>query len=387
VTGNARVKAAAVIAASGLRAGQQVSRAELDATVQKMFDTGFFSGVNYRYDLKTTAGVTGYIVTLQVTEEALQTPVELDIPGQDPEQLWRQLKAADDLIDRQIPGNDRASAYFAHVVEGVLRKSGHPDEIMMKTEGNVYGGKAWLVCRPVHLPKVAAISFEGNSAIRADVLEKALTKVAMGEDFTERDFRRKVVLNLTPLYEELGRLTVKFTQIKMERSGNDAVAVTTVVNEGPVWNLGNVALKGDSLPEKDLLEAAHFATGAPANWKQLLLSIGDMEKVLKRNGYIQAGSNPVRSFRDTGQVVDVAVEVNKGPQFHFGTLTIEGVDNDTSQRLHGLWKLAAGAPMDEFYVREYLRSVMPSLRGIVKDSQSQLRMHENHVVDVMITFR
>src|SRR5579871_6027459 len=94
VAGNARIPAAAVIAVSGLGMGQPISRAPLDAAVQKLFETGFFTSVNYRYDPRTVDGVNGYVVTLQVAEEPARAQIVLDIPGEDPEQLWQQLKAA-----------------------------------------------------------------------------------------------------------------------------------------------------------------------------------------------------------------------------------------------------------------------------------------------------
>src|ERR1017187_2874783 len=238
VAGNARLAATAVIAASGLRVGQIVTRAQLDAAAQKLADTGFFASVSYRYDPKAAGGVTGYALTLQVTEEAARTPVELDIPGQDAERLWQQLKSADALIDRQMPNNERASAYYKRAIEAVLRKSNHPEEIVMKTEADLPTGKTWVAFRPAHLPKVAAIRFEGNAAIAGSALQAALAKVAMSQDYTERDFRRKLELNLRPLYEELGRLTVAFPHVNMASAGDAAVAVTAGIDEGPEWRLG-----------------------------------------------------------------------------------------------------------------------------------------------------
>src|SRR5580704_6844952 len=98
VAGNARLTTAAVIAASGLRTGQAVKRAELDGAVQKLFQTGFFASVNYRCDPKPAGS--GYVVTLQISEEAAHMPVELDFPDVDAERLWQQIKSADPFIGR-----------------------------------------------------------------------------------------------------------------------------------------------------------------------------------------------------------------------------------------------------------------------------------------------
>ncbi|HLY19674.1 MAG TPA: POTRA domain-containing protein [Bryobacteraceae bacterium] len=382
VTGNERVAPAAVIAASGLRVGSAVTRTALDAAAQKTLDTGFFSNVSYRYDPKGK----GYAVTLQVTEEPAVTPVELDIPGQDTEKLWQQLKATDSLIDRRIPGNDRASTYFGHVMEAVLKKSDHPTEIVMKSESNL--SKMWLSCRPAHLPTVSAISFEGNYAITPTALKAALSKVTLGEEYTERDFLRKLELNIRPMYEQLGRLTVSFQKPRMVAAGADTVAVAAEIDEGPVWRLGNVDLNGDALPVAAMRDAAQFAVGAPANWTQFMISIQNMEKVLRRDGYLRVFSTPVRAFRATGEIVDVHVEVRKGLQFLFGKLYIDGLDADTRESLASQWKLPAGAPMNEFYITDYMRSVLPPLRGKFKTYRSEMRPHAGtNLMDVTLIFR
>ena len=387
VAGNERLAAAAVIAASGLRTGQTVARAELDAAAQKLFETGFFTSVNYRYDPKSAGGVAGYAVTLEISEEAARTPVELDIPGLDAEDLWRQLKSAGGLIGREMPNNDRASAYYKRAIEGALRKLNHPEEMVMETEADLHTGKMVVICRPAHLPKIAAIQFEGNAAIAEGTLQAAMAKVAMGQDYTERDFRRKLELNLRPLYEELGRLTVAFPSVKMADAGNAAVAITAGIDEGPVWRLGKVVLSGDALPLADMHDAARFAYGAPANWKQFLASVNKMEQALRRDGYITVASKPVRSFQEATQVVDVNVQVRKGPQFLFGELHIEGLDEATAQRLAALWKLPGGAPMNQPYTDEFVRSVMPLLRGKFRTFNSQLNIHKGaNVVDVTLKF-
>jgi outer membrane protein assembly factor BamA len=388
VTGNERLPAAAVIAASGLRVGQTATHADLDRAAQKLADTGLFSSVSYQYDPKTVGGVTGYAITLQVSEAPAHTAVELDLPGQDPERLWQQLKAADALIDKQMPSNDRASDYYKRAIERVLRKSNDTEEIVMKTEADLNSGRMMVVCRPAHSPKVTAIRFEGNAAIGAGALVAAMTRVAIGQDYSERDFRRMLELNVRPLYEELGRLTVAFPRVSMTGAGDGAVTVTAGVDEGPVWNLGKVALAGDTLPLADMHDAARFASGSPANWKQFLESVKKMEQVLRRDGYIKADAKPVRSFRESERIVDVSVEVKKGPQFVFGELHIEGLDAGTRERLAELWKLPGGAPMNALYVDDFFRAVMPSLRGKVKSVGSELHIRSGtHVADVTLKFR
>jgi outer membrane protein insertion porin family len=388
VAGNKRLPASAVIAASGLRVRQMATRAQLDAAAKKLADTGFFSSVTYKYEPETTAGATGYALTFLVTEQPAIVPVVLDIPDVDAERLWPQLKAADGLIDRQMPDNDLASAYYKRAIEVVLRKLNHPAEIVAKDESDLQSHRMWLVFRPANLPQIAAIRFEGNSAISARTLESAMSKVAIGQEYTERNFRRLMEYNLRPRYEDLGHLTVAFPRVTITQAGAAQVAVTAAVDEGPEWRLGKVVIKGDALPLADLYEAGRFSHGEPANWKQFMATVHDVEQVLRRDGYLKVSSNPVRSFQDAARIVDVNLEMTKGPQFLFGELHIEGLEEIVEERLTTLWNIPSGAPMNQPYIDEFITSAMPILRGKFRSFKSEMEFHPGEqVVDVTLKFR
>jgi outer membrane protein insertion porin family len=387
VSGNARLPTAALIAASGLRTGQAVTRAELDGAVQKLFQTGFFASVNYRFDPMPDGSGPGYALTLQVSEEAAHKPVELDFPDVDAERLWQQLKSADPFIDRQMPDNDRASEYYKRAIEAALRNSNHAEEIVMRPEADMSTGRSAVAFRPAHLPRIAAMRFEGNAAITSAALEAAMAKVAMGQEYTARDFRRMLELNVRPLYEDLGRLTVAFPSVKMVSAGDAAVAVTAAIDEGPAWRLGKVVLTGDALPLAEMLDAARFAYGVPANWRQFTAGLVKMEQVLRRDGYITVSSKPMRAFQQATQVVDVNVEVRKGPQFLFGELFIEGLDELTQHRVATLWALPAGAPMNQLYIDDFVRSAWPILKGKYRTFGSELHIRPGtNVADVTLKF-
>lgn len=108
MAGCERLQPAAVIAASGLRHEQVVSRKDLDAAAQKLFETGFFTSVNYRYDPKPASSAMGYAVTFQVSEELARLEVMLDFPSLDAGRLWDDLRSADGLLEKRMPDNERA---------------------------------------------------------------------------------------------------------------------------------------------------------------------------------------------------------------------------------------------------------------------------------------
>jgi outer membrane protein assembly factor BamA len=388
VSGNQRLPAAAVIAASGLRQGQAATHADLDKAAAKLAQTGLFSSVSYQYDPRTVGGVTGYALVLLVSEDTALATVVLDFPGEDAERLWQRLRSSDRLIDQRMPDNDRALDYFKRALEAALRKSNQAQEIVMKSEANLGSGRMTVVFRPAHLARVAAIRFEGNSAIAEAKLQAGMAKVEIGEEYSERDFRKKLELNLRPLYEDLGRLTMSFPRVTTAPAGDSAVTVTAAVDEGPGWRLGTVELTGDHLPLADMHDAVRFERGAAANWKEFMASVTKLEQVLRRDGYITVSSKPARAFHEDTQVVDVGVAFAKGPRYLFGELHIEGLDAATQQRLTALWQLPAGAPMNQPYIDEFVRSSWPLLKNKFRTFNSDLHIRPGqNIVDVTLKFR
>src|SRR5438094_86932 len=124
VEGNQRLRAAAIVQDSGLRLGQTVSRTDLDAAAQKLFETGFFTSMNYRYNPVAGKQPPQQAVTFVVAEDRADMPVRIEIPGMDEEKLWSELRTIEPLADRTMPHNDRASDLYCRALERVMKSLG-----------------------------------------------------------------------------------------------------------------------------------------------------------------------------------------------------------------------------------------------------------------------
>jgi len=389
VTGNVQLRAADIIAASGLKTGQTVTRDDFDAANQKLFETGLFTSVNYRYAAKMQGNVAGFSLTLEVAEEPAATEVILDIPGVDESKLWQDVARSDPFARPQMPHNERAVAYYQHAIENWLRAHNRQDQIVMEDESDLSRGTMAVVFVPANLPKIGEVVFAGNDAISNDALQRALVNVAPGQDYTDRMFRRMIELNLRPIYEEKGHLTVSFPHIAIADPAAATSTINVEVNEGPEWTLGKVDVAGDGLPIDPLKKAAQFPEGKLANWKQIQACIGKMEALIRRDGYLNVtSSKPERAFHEKERAVDLTIQVRKGQRFLFAALQINGFSPDLEQKARKLWKLAQGAPMDAAYPNEYIRSMLDSLHVQVKSISTSLHIRPGtNLVDVVLNFR
>src|SRR5260370_405127 len=78
VEANQRLPAAAIVQGSGLRVGQEVSRAVLDPAAQNLFETGLFTSMNYRYTPVEGKQPPQYAVTFVVAEDRADMPLRIE---------------------------------------------------------------------------------------------------------------------------------------------------------------------------------------------------------------------------------------------------------------------------------------------------------------------
>lgn len=387
VSGNSRFASADVIAASGLHAGQTATPAEFDAAVARLMDTGLFLSANYRYDPKSSRGKAGYSLTLLVGEDSQTGGVLLDFPDLDSKALWDELRKSNPLIRPEMPANSRAETYYRTAIEAALKAHGRQSRVVSGSEGDLVAKMVTTVFRPADLPRISEVQFAGNQAISAKTLHEALDRVTVGEEFTERSFRQRVELNLRPLYEEKAMLAVRFDAPSIVANRPGAVAVTVPVEEGPPWKLGKVTIHGDPQAE-DLFRAGRFPEGKLATSLAMNAAVEEMQNFLKKDGYVAVRSKLNRTFHPENSTVDLAIDVARGVQFTFGELQISGLPDSLRMEVASLCKLMSGAPYDQPYFEEYLRSAAKFLGNRIRGLSQEMRPRPGtRVIDLILAFK
>ncbi len=346
----------ALIRASGLSVGMPAGDAEFHAAAEKLEQTGFFQSVQYRYG--TSPAHKGYTVTFTVVDESRTLPARIDIPGIDENAAWKALADADPLLTRSVPANDTAQSRYLRALESWATANGHPEKLTLRTDGGMNGANPTAVFEPAEMLHIEGLHFHGTRALTVEILDRALTQVALGSDYTEARFRELLELRLRPFYEDRGYLAVDFVRVSAEQNANGSVEVTTEVSEGHQYTLGRVDIDGpNTLPVEEMRKAAGFNTHETVNWTEFLNSVSEMERPLRRNGYIDVRSKPDRLLDDANNIVNVTIHVTPGPQFHFGRLDLTGLQPDLEQTARQMWQMRPGDPFDGDYPDEFLRAL------------------------------
>uniref|UniRef100_Q026E2 Outer membrane protein/protective antigen OMA87-like protein n=1 Tax=Solibacter usitatus (strain Ellin6076) TaxID=234267 RepID=Q026E2_SOLUE len=387
VAGNERLPAAAILRATGVRPGQAATLETLDAAVSRLFETGLFTSLNYRYEQIPGSDPAAYIVTFQLLEDRADTDVRIEIAAIDEASIWKDLAAADPLVTRRMPHNDRAGDFYCRAVERVLERAGRHEKIVVSSSVDLATRRMETTLVPANPPKVTDVRFQGIHALSSAALRDAVGRIVIDNRYSEREFRQVLDLNVRPMYEERGYLKVEFPSIRLTPAAGD-LSIDVQVIEGTPWTLGTASLIGDHLPEEAMRKASALWEVHTANWKLILEAITRMEKVLRREGYLGVTSKPVRLFRDDGRTVDLRIEVTKGKQFVLGALSIAGLSDRDRMRAEKLFRIKPGEPLDQPYLEDYVKQCLDFLGNSVKGFDSKLSLRgDTNLVDLTLTFK
>ncbi|HEX5229903.1 MAG TPA: hypothetical protein VFW44_19460 [Bryobacteraceae bacterium] len=370
---------------AGLRLGSPADKALFDSAAQKLNDTGLFDAVNYRY---APGPHRGYALTLSLADPKVLSAATIDIPGADEGEIWNWLAAQYPMLNRKVPSNDAGQTFVAHQLEDHVSRLLDGHHLAAKLQTDLLTGKLSISLQPDPLPQIAALRFTGQSELTAEQLADLIPKVAKENGYLDRSFRQIVDLNLRRAYEEHGMYRVRFPSIVAERGSGWTVSVTTAIEEGSKFTLGDVQIVGDNLPVDAMFKVAKFQKGQIANWTQIQNSIWELEKPVKRMGYLNAAAVPERIFHDDQHILDLKLSVRRGPLFRFGLLQIVGLPPNLEAQARKAWSLMPGDPFDYDYPRDFFRGFFRSVdsRQFKKFDFNMQKGSGENVMDFVLKF-
>lgn len=385
VEGNHEIAAENIIAASGLKHGQVVQKADFDAARNRLLATGAFTGVGYEY--KPSADNSGYDAVLQVTEAAPFFAYRFEDLPASADVLRAALRKAEPLFGDRIPGSEAVIDRYAKAIQQAL---GNNHQVTGKIEEDSPDDVVVVFRPPTAPPNVAQVRFVGNDALPSTTLLSRMSEVATGIPYTEINIRKRLDAAIRPLYEARGRIRVSFPKIEAAKADNvNGVVVTITVNEGASYNLGTVSFTGVPSGEAvQLQKLVDLKKGDIANFDDVNAGLDKVYKHFRNNGYIHMTSKVDRNIHDEDHIVNLTVAIDTGPQYHFGKLEINGLDIIGEPAVRKMWGAMEGKPFQPDYPEAFLARVRDE--GIFDNlgkTRSETRINDaSKTVDVALFF-
>lgn len=390
VEGNRNYTSQQVLRLAGLDIGQVAGKAEFDAARDRLVASGFFEMVAYTFEPAPNQG--GEIGTFQVTEVEPAYPVRFEALGVAADELEAMLRAKDPLFSTaSVPPSKPVIDRYTGWIEEFLASKGPAQKVVARVD-TAGSDKLAIVFRPArNLPVVAQVTFDGNKAVTQNDLRDAISGVAVGVPYTEEHFRELLNTGVGPLYEARGRLRVAFTRIRTEQAKDvQGLHVFVTLEEGDSYQLSKLEIGGPSpLRPDDLLKAGDIPTGEVVNFDRIGEGLERMRKALLHAGYMDARLTTSRAVDDAKKEVIVTVNVEPGPLFTMGKLTVTGLDLDGEAEIRKIWAIQEGKPFNADYPQLFLNSVRE--RGLFDNlgsTKPETKINDqDHTVDVTLMFR
>ena len=381
VTGNKVFSAEAIARASGLETGRVVNAANLRRSIELLTATGAFETLSYRY--RTEGGKLA--VTFEVQEVADLYPVGFERLGKPDAELSKLLSDKVPLFGPQIPATGAMIQRIVDALEGSLG---------MKVAGRLLPkapGKLVMTFRPtVPPPVIAYVLFEGSAVLRAEDLQKAFYQVSVGVPYTEERVHELLDASIRPLFEEKGRLQVRFGPFRAAESTQaTGLLVGVPVEDGEEFAFGKIRFAGQGLlTEKELARMARLEEGELANFALVNKALAEIEGRYKRGGYLKVKSAVERALSEKTKTVDLTIRIQQGDRYLFRQLEIKGLDINAAAAVRKRWAVQRGQPFDASYPEVFRKRIEEEAMfdQLAKTASRVTVYEEAKMVDVELVF-
>ncbi|MGI8988278.1 MAG: POTRA domain-containing protein [Bryobacteraceae bacterium] len=388
VEGNQRLPSEPILKAAGLQVGQLAGKEDFEAARDRLIASGMFETVGYQFAPSPKGP--GYDAGFQVVEVKQVYPVRFEALSLTDSEIEDYLKEHNPLYRPELPGTKSVLDQYARRIETLLASKNHPDKVVGELVSAGANQLEILFRSATTLPAISEVTFEGNESVLSRELQRAISGVAFGVPFTKQGFRQLLDSQIRPRYDAVGMVRVSFPKVTTSPAAKvKGVDVHVVVNEGPVYKLGKVALSGGPADESaNLQKIAAIKAGDVANFDDVNQGVDRLRKSLRRNGYLRADVDIERKIDDAKKTVDVLLKIDPAPQFRFGKLAIEGLDLNGEPAIRKLWGMKEGAPFDANYPNHFLDRIREDgLFDNLGDTKAVNDIHEDsHTADVTLKF-
>jgi outer membrane protein insertion porin family len=384
IRGNRTLGEPAILSVTGLAPNQVAGKAELDAAKDKLLATGMFETVAFQFEPGTDGQCC--VANFDVAEITALFPVQYENIPEPAADIEAFLKSKNPLYGPKLPGSTAVLDAYAHQIEQFLASRNHPGKVLgVLTQTGKNDFKITFRTNE-SIPAISSVTFTGNKAIISVKLQNAINDVAFGQPFTQDGFRQLLDNQIRPLYDAMGMIRVKFPAFTTEPDPRvKGVIVHVTVEEGAVYKLGKVAIAG---ADTDLLKTAKIKTGELVNFDEIKQGLDRVKQSLKRSGYLKVDGTVDRNIDDKAMTVDVVLNMEKGPQYTMGKLTIQGLDLNGEPAVRKLWSYETGKPFNALYPDYFLDRIRENgMFDGLGATKATTQIDENtHVVDVTLTF-
>src|ERR1700747_1128546 len=383
---------------TGLQAGTQVGREDLQKAADKLVASGLFATV--KYDFKTrTEGLT---LSFHVAESPRVPAYYDNFPWFGDSELNDAIRAQLPFFDGTLPEGGNVVDVAADAIHGLLvaHKLDLPVQHQVVANPLGDGNIQQFTVEGAGL-KIANLSFSDAALATNPVVQQHLSEID-GKPYSRTTIDVFLAEQIRPVYLRQGYLKAKLGPPEVRLSGPpsaklpEELPVYVPVCAGYAYHFGDAQWSGNNVISSIALASyLGLKTGAVANGMEMEAALEQIREEYGRRGYLDATVQPETSFDDAAHLVSYKIAIAEGKQYHMGGWVVTGISTNAESRVRTTFPIAAGDVFDKIKYEDFL----VQLQSHSKDIFGELPVHYDNVghwlradagkgiVDVLLDFK
>jgi outer membrane protein insertion porin family len=401
-TGTTRYSDQEILAASGLRIGQDAAEGDFKEAAHRLGESGVFPDVVYSFSFSDE----GVKLDLQLTDvdKSRLVPASFEnfVWFTDAE-LLADIESRVPLFKRVLPASGTLPDEVNRALQALLSERHYAGRVDFLRETKKAGGDLiGILYRVSEIDiRIRNVEFPGASPEQLVFLNNA-ARTLSGEEYVRSRLETVAQNNFLPLYSERGYLRASFgppeprvvTEAGLEpgEAAANEIQVDALlpVAPGKVYSISGVSWTGNSAVKPD--EASHLfhlVTGHPANPVRLARDAENLTNLYRSRGFMAVRINPQAQIDDENATVRYDINITEADLYKMGEIEIIGVDSSSKDRIREAWNLREGDIYNADYTRKFLDEAP---RLLPKGLQYSIKLDEeldskSKTVDVTIHFK
>ena len=358
VEGAKHIPEAQIVPLTGLVAGAQVGRKELQDAADALVRTGLFAKVNFKYDTHND----NLVVTFHIEENA-RLPVSYDnFPWYSDAELDEALRKEIPFYDGHLPEAGQVVERAATILKAFVAVRAPNAEITHQvvlsplSDGSE---QQFTVEGPV--PKIAKLEFS-DPKLTEDLAVRAHIAEIVGHAYSRMTIHVFLAEQIRPIYQQQGFLQAKIGPAEVRLSGDpnqqkltEQIPVYVPCVPGTIYRWKGVGWKGNAAISSITLEnTLGLKVGDVANGQAIE---GGWERVREeygQRGFLEAKVTPVAAYDDAAHTTSYEVTIVEGPVFHYGSMTISGMSLAGERKIQEAWSMKPGDLFDKKVFEDFM---------------------------------
>lgn len=343
------VDSAELLRISGLQQGVPLSKADIEAALQKLGDTGIFSNLSY------TVSDAALTIRLTPAGGGQALPVRFaNFVWWQPDELLKILEGRIPLFTGTLPLQGNQTGEVEDALVALLTDKGIPDAhitaMPSQTNGTIDG-----VILSITSPEIliGQTHFTGSVPAVDDKLN-TLDREIVDRDFDRQDYTNTIRNSVQEIFEDAGYLDVTNEPPVFSPPHKDlgryVVDADVTIHPGDLYRVGAINIHPESpVTEATLRSALTLKSGDAASASDLRVAASALARVYSDQAFLDAKASAVVDRILSNHTVNYTFTFSPGTQYRLAAIDTSALPLDLQHEFAASWHVAPGALTDKSF--------------------------------------